>query len=150
VKNRRSAPGDDASRGGGSPWFGVEVAARLVAIAAVEMERLLEIQSRSLGASVAAFWMRQAELTSTIASRPLGSGWAQLREENTAQGSQLITSWFHGIAQAQAALLDGLGQAVAEQYAAACRRPPLWADLGLDRRQSSVVIQFPDRRRTTG
>lgn len=150
MNGRGTPPVDIGSRRRGVPWPGLDFAAKLAAISATESERLLEMHARFVGASVCDFWIRQAEVCSTIANRPLGPGWGRLREANTANWARLISSWFHVIAQAQAALLEGAGQALAEQYSAVSRRQPFWAGAGRERRQRSVVIKFPDRRRTTG
>jgi hypothetical protein len=148
MKGQGNPPSEIGSRRRGVAWFPFGIAARLATVSASHFERLIEIQTNALRIGVSALSIQQAELSSALASRPTAAGWAQLEEENAVKGAQLIASWFHLIAQAQAAALEGVGQVFSEQYLALRRSYPLGGGLGLERRQRSVVIKFPDRRQT--
>jgi hypothetical protein len=148
VKGRGFPPGDLASRRSRAQWFGFDIGAKLLAAYAAHLKSLMEIQSKAIDAGISAFAIKQAELSSAIAARPLNASWIQLRDENAAAWAQLVTSWFHLMAQAQAAMLEAVGQTLSEQYLAASRQAPPWVRVGMERRQHSVVIRFPERRRT--
>lgn len=150
MKGRGIQPGEIASRRGANPWLGFEFGARMFSAYAAHLESLLAIQSKAIDAGISAFAIKQAELSSAIANRPLGASWVQLRDENAATWAKLITSCFHQMAKAQAAMLEAVGQSLSDQCLAAGRQPAPWASVGRERRQRSVVIQFPERRRTAG
>lgn len=149
MKRQGNPPSDIASRRRGVAWFPFGIAARLAAVSSSHFESLLELQTSALRIGVSALSIQQAELARALANRPPAAGWAQLEAENTVKGAQWIASWFHLIAQAQAAALEGVGQVLSAQYVALRRSYPLGRGVGFERRQRSVVIQFPDRRGTT-
>lgn len=150
MSGRGFSSGGIASGQGAKPWFGFDIPARLAWIQAAHLEALVDIQTRAIDAGIAAFSISQAQLFSTIANRPLSPNWLQFREENAAALAQLATSWFHQVATAQGAMLAAIAQALLEQHLQAGGQRPPRASVLAERRQRSVVIKFPDRRRTTG
>ena len=141
VKSKTSTVA--ALRAADIPLPTIETVAQLTTLLASSNERLIELQHEATNVTLTEISMRQTEMLKAMNRVADILPWPHLHHANAQRIIEVMRAWFEVVTETQAAMVELMGESFSPRRN---NLSPRQAAFPGERRNQSVVIDFPDRR----